>query len=272
MQNDQQIQKLNANISITSNVVDSSMKADPLNAYSLRIDSSNFDSNNLLDEGDLDVSSWLEIKYTNQTGVLNNQCNVFKIMLVIQFSQSVYFSLRDLINLDTRYFQMLLAIKNLSKSTILLKRSNNKNEQVIEVVKESSELEFQVDMIKIDITSLDQINGENVCCKINEHLNLSYALENEPNSLISLKFNRYSKQFNNFLSRIITCPINLKIERAITFESESGPKLHSLMLIASNLLNNASDTRFFQISWKIKSLNCSIISKDKTWEIRVNIK
>lgn len=270
-QNDQQAQKLGTSISIVSipkTTKDSEALSHQKNrptSYALKIDSSNFTSNNLLEESELDITTYVEIKYTNKMGSDRNQCNVFKSQLVIRFAQIVYFSLRDLVDVDARNFEIVLSVRNLSKSPIVLKQSVASES----VVEENAELESRVAMRKLELNGSDvDLNAA-----INANLDIKYAQQGS-DSFSALKFNNQSQQFRNYSAKIFSCPIDLAVRRSVSSSNSHGPKLYSLMLIAKNSLKpdwiSAQSTNFyFIISWKIDNLNYSIVSKDKDWILKV---
>lgn len=293
VQNDQQAQKLNAQIGIVTcdNNNNNNNDNNHRPPYALRIDSSNFDSNNLLEQSELEVSTWLEIKYTNKQATECNQCHVFKIQLVVRFSQTVYFSLKNLVDLDAEKFLMTLFVRNLSKSSILLKSAttttastNVDNADRTITIDENGEYEFEVEMNKLRLTSLNQIDNDPVAVAcvneaINDHLRLAYTTASAAVAAKSvLKFNSQSQLFRKYYVQMFSCPIELSAHRAIRVMSDSShsTKLHTLMLVAKSRLvsdvSSSSSGKLVRISWKFNNLNYSIVSKNKEWLIRVTIR
>jgi hypothetical protein len=251
VQNEQQANKLNASISIV----------EENGSHRLKIDSSNFCSNNLLEKSELEVITYIEIKYTNKIGVEKNQCNIFKMQLNIQFTQTLYFSLQELNDLEANKFEMILHIKNLSESSILLEQSKKQIE-----IKENQNFEFKIEMKKLEFElNLDETN---IIERINNNLQLKYSLKDSKSSSV-LKFNSQTQNFKNYLSNIFLCPIDLSIQK-MAFPSDLGPCFFSLMLIAKNNMKNIrpSSNYCFHLNWKTK-LKYSIVSKNYDWILNV---
>lgn len=72
---------------------------DILKKYFLKVDTTNFYSDSLANENELDVNCMLEIKYTNKIGEEHNLCHILKTQIVVKFVQTVFFSLSSIADL-----------------------------------------------------------------------------------------------------------------------------------------------------------------------------
>ncbi len=62
----------------------------------LKIDSTSYRVDNMIDESELDLSCFLELKYTNEHGKQQNLCHVIKCQVFIKFVQPIYFRITEL--------------------------------------------------------------------------------------------------------------------------------------------------------------------------------
>jgi hypothetical protein len=67
----------------------------------IKVDSTKFFTDILLEEADRDLGCLLELKYTNKHGQEQNLCHVLKFQVYIKFIQPIYLSINEL--KDIRY-------------------------------------------------------------------------------------------------------------------------------------------------------------------------
>lgn len=269
-QNDQQAAKLGTTLTLVNEKGSSDFK--------LKIDSTDFCSNSLVDKNDRELVNWLEIKYTNDSGVTNNQCNVYRQQLNIRFTQVVHFSVVDCVELNDREFELRLLVRSLlTDSNVFLHNANDSDDVIVLNTHTRDQVQLSVKLEKIPMSSY-----ANYLSSINERLNLKFGEdESTPRSSWSrVKFNKQGAgEFRNFYSRFFLCPLDLKaiIRQSNNEQSSSSAFLdQTIMFVAKNKLidyfraQNDTDKPNWFLQTKLKvNCNYSILSNSNSWTMKV---
>jgi hypothetical protein len=233
--------------------------------FRLKIDSTQFQSDALLDSTELELANWLEIKYTSKLGQEANQCYIYRQQLNVKFTQVIFYSLVDCRDLDEAHFEMTLLIRNLTGQRVLI--HGFKAAESVELDKESVEL-------KLTLDKLDLSKSQNYLAQINESLlNLSYSLmDDSTHSAIRFSSNNQTEAFRKLLTMCFKCPVEFKAivsncEPPGTKTSLERFQTYKFMLVARNrtAANNGLE---IQVKFKL-NVDYLLVSNDLNWILKV---
>ncbi|CAF0900744.1 unnamed protein product [Brachionus calyciflorus] len=264
--NDQQAQRLNCKIDFT--------KTD--NFY-LSIDSTEFKFDSIFKDlelnkdqeqtanKELELKNFLEIKYTNNTGLENNLCNNFKVQTLIKFTQPIYAKLININDVNENEFEVVVFIENLLKNDSIKVHLGNSKEEIIESL---SSLEIRKTINKFELFSLlsyEDFNKTSID-NLNKFLNIHFSIDSDP-SKFKILFSHSVTNLMSYLDKIYKFPFKLVTE--LSKEIKSQFISYSIMMIVFN------NTEFKHLNNKynfkakiIDKIGNFYISKNFSWRLR----
>ena len=199
--NEQLVNRLNTKITLQKQN-DNQLK------YLFTVDSFNYDTSNFeaSQETELEVSSLLEIKYTNDSGRANNLCLILKCQIVVKFYPVYNVSLLNIFDLSENAFQIVLLVRNLLADQSFFVLSEAGKTEIATRLDKELRLEVKKLSLIDFLLKLQEARSFNTAMKdlINERLNLELNLSND----LSFKIKLDAKfEFGSFRNCLFLCPL-----------------------------------------------------------------
>lgn len=233
----------------------------------LKIESDNFPCD--IQARELQMNSYLEIKYTNQVGYENNLCNLFKIQMVVKFTQAILAKIVDINDLNENEFELVLCVENLllDKS---IKFIFNQDEFEIKP-KLASNLKIKI--TKFDLESLIDSNDFNSPSvnNLNNSMNIFFKIDSI-NENFKILLSDHGTNLKPYLSKIYKFPFTLKSIVKSDANLTSKFKYCSLMLFAFNRPELKCLHKAFYLNGHMQNkINNFFAAKAFTWKFDVII-
>lgn len=231
----------------------------------LKIESNNFAFDR--EPNELELNSYLEIRYTNQVGKENNLCNVFKIQTNVKFTQVVLAEIKKINDLNEQEFELVLNIKNLLEDKLI--KCFYMNYQI--EIKPKMDSNIKVKIKKFDFESLLGSNNYNSSSvdNLNKIMDIFFSLESEKEKFKVL-LSELGPNLNSYLSIIYKFPFTLKSFVKLDLNSTKTFNYCSVMLV----ILNKPELSFLQDGFSLKAnirnkIKNFFVIKNFTWLLDV---